>query len=83
MTIEIYFTINLHESMGPGLDRTRDPWICSQTRMIPSKSECQTVNCLYQDQNVGPDLGPNFMQRLSANIGSRLRVCAQYECSIQ
>ena len=26
-----YFMINLHESMGPGRDRTRDPWICSQT----------------------------------------------------
>ena len=25
--------INLHESMGPGRDRTRDPWICSQTRI--------------------------------------------------
>ena len=24
--------INLHGSMGPGRDRTRDPWICSQTR---------------------------------------------------
>ena len=24
--------INLHESMGPDRDRTRDPWICSQTR---------------------------------------------------
>ena len=24
---------NLHESMGPGRDRTRDPWICSQTRI--------------------------------------------------
>ena len=23
--------INLHESMGPDRDRTRDPWICSQT----------------------------------------------------
>ena len=22
-----YFMINLHESMGPGRDRTRDPWI--------------------------------------------------------
>ena len=29
--------INLHESMGPGRDRTRDPWICSQTRIC-----CQT-----------------------------------------
>ena len=25
--------INLHESMGPGWDRTRDPWICSKTRI--------------------------------------------------
>ena len=25
--------INLHESMGPGRDRTRDPWICSQLRI--------------------------------------------------
>ena len=25
--------INLHESMGPGWDRTRDPWICSQLRI--------------------------------------------------
>ena len=23
--------VNLHESMGPGQDRTRDPWICNQT----------------------------------------------------
>ena len=23
--------IYLHESMGPGRDQTRDPWICSQT----------------------------------------------------
>ena len=29
--------INLHKSMGPGRDRTRDPWICSQTRIC-----CQT-----------------------------------------
>ena len=29
--------INLHESMGLGRDRTRDPWICSQTRIC-----CQT-----------------------------------------
>ena len=25
--------INLHESMVPDRDRTRDPWICSQTRI--------------------------------------------------
>ena len=29
--------INLHKSMGPGSDRTLDPWICSQTRIC-----CQT-----------------------------------------
>ena len=29
--------INLHEIMGPSRDRTRDPWICSQTRIC-----CQT-----------------------------------------
>ena len=32
-----YFIINLHESMGPGRDRTRYPWICSQTHIC-----CQT-----------------------------------------
>ena len=26
-----YFMINIQESMGPGQDWTRDPWICSQT----------------------------------------------------
>ena len=25
--------IDLHESMGPGRDQTRDPWICTQTRI--------------------------------------------------
>ena len=28
-----YFMIYLHQSMGPGQDRTRDPWICDQTRI--------------------------------------------------
>ena len=27
-----YFMINLQKSMGPGLDHTRGPWVCSQTR---------------------------------------------------
>ena len=31
MTAEIYFIINLQESMGLGLDRTCDPWICSRS----------------------------------------------------
>ena len=29
--------INLHKSIGPVRDRTREPWICSQTRIC-----CQT-----------------------------------------
>ena len=29
-----YFMINLHESMGPSQDRTRDPWICNQTQWL-------------------------------------------------
>ena len=32
-----YFMINHHESMGPSQDRTRDPWICRETRIC-----CQT-----------------------------------------
>ena len=30
MAVEI-FMISLHQSMGPGWDWTRDPWICSQS----------------------------------------------------
>ena len=30
--------INLHESIGPGRDRTGDPWICSQTRICSQTS---------------------------------------------
>ena len=26
--------INLHKRMGQGRDQTRDPWICSQTRIL-------------------------------------------------
>ena len=38
--------INLHESMGPGRDRPRDPWICSQTHIC-----CQTRHRLrYADR---------------------------------
>ena len=33
MTRRNYFMINLHESMVPGRDRTRDLWICSQLRI--------------------------------------------------
>ena len=36
-----HFMINLHGSMGPGWNRTRDPWICSQTH-ICSQTNCAT-----------------------------------------
>ena len=38
-----YFMINLHESIGPGRDRTRDPWNCSQTRMCLATDACLTA----------------------------------------
>ena len=41
-----YFMINIHERMGPGGDRTCDPWICSQTRIC-----CQTC---YRLRYVAP-----------------------------
>ena len=34
----ILLLINLHESMGPGLDQTRDHWICSQMRICSQTS---------------------------------------------
>ena len=34
--------INLHESMRPGRDRTRDPWNCSQTRI------CSQTRYMYR-----------------------------------
>ena len=36
--------INLHESIGPGRDRTHDPWICSQTRMCLATDACLTAD---------------------------------------
>ena len=32
--------MNLHESIGPGQDQTRDPWICSQTHMYICSQTC-------------------------------------------
>ena len=37
-----YFMINLHQSMGPGRDQTRDPWIWCQTHTVRSD---QGPNC--------------------------------------
>ena len=47
-----YLMIDLHKSMGPGRDDTRDPWICSQTRIC-----CQTRYWLrYAGYVVGVEL---------------------------
>ena len=43
-----YFLINIHESMGPSRDRTRDPWICSQTHIC-----CQTCYRLHYGARKG------------------------------
>ena len=32
MDVEKYFMINLHESMGPSLDRTHGPWVRMQSQ---------------------------------------------------
>ena len=49
--------INLHESMGPGRDRTRNPWICSQIHIC-----CQTCYRLpYAAQTA--DMGLRFLSR--------------------
>ena len=47
--------INLHESMGPGRDRTHEPWICGQTRIccqtryrlryVPRSYACMNSSC--------------------------------------
>ena len=46
-----YFMINLLESMEPGRDRTREPWICSHTRICCQVTDCATRpsgTCLKQ-----------------------------------
>ena len=39
-----YFMINLHERMGLGRDRTRDPWICSQPYATVGKLFTRILN---------------------------------------
>ena len=43
-----YFMINLHVSMGPGWDQTRDPWICSQIRIcsLTRYRLCYAARCV-------------------------------------
>ena len=50
---------NLYESMGPGRDRTRDPWICSQTRI------CNQTR--YQMRNVARYMYCSFKNVVTKN----------------
>ena len=63
--------INLHESMGPGRDRTRDPWICSQTRI------CSQTLCQLRYAALGQGLGdikpgPKFIKPFSCSTKLRM-----------
>ena len=51
-----HFMINLHESMGPDRDRTRDPWICSQTRICSPGhvTDCATPPGIFPLLSTGP-----------------------------
>ena len=42
------FMLNLHESMGPGRDLSRNPWICSKTRILKESSGCSYWLYPYQ-----------------------------------
>ena len=44
--------INLHESIGPDRDRTRNPWICSQTP-ICSHTRYRLRYAAWQILNLG------------------------------
>ena len=55
--------INLHESMGPGRDRTRDPWICIQTHIC-----CQTR---YRLRKQSYWFQPNLLGDLLTQVGEQ------------
>ena len=58
------FIINLHESMGSGQDWTRNPWICSQTRIC-----CQTCYRLRYAAQWENDHRNYFMIYLHKRMG--------------
>ena len=58
-----YFKINLHESIGPGRDRTRDPWICIQSR-IGCQTRYRLCKRLYWIQ-------PNLFGDLLTRVGEQ------------
>ena len=70
MTVD-YFIINLHEIIGPGRDRTRDPWNYWQTRIC---SQTRHVTCIlrYADRStlVSAILDPG---QLRSNVGCGLQ----------
>ena len=67
--------INLQESMGPGRDRTRDPWNCSQSRICSQTRYrlrygnwvctyllmCRLIDILYCRYGVHKGLTSNFI----------------------
>ena len=67
--------INLHESMGPGWHRTRDPWICSQTH-----------NCSHADTLPIALRGPanipcgSRVMTISLKDLDRPKWCSSYPC---
>ena len=66
MTVEIFYD-QLHERMGPGRDRTHDPWICSQTRIC-----CQTRYRLRYAARYNSSSNETFLYKVLCLIHPRL-----------
>ena len=62
--------INLHESMGPGRDRTRHPWNCSQTRICSQTR----YRLRYAARFLPPYIPRNITLDLGVTSGNRLTV---------
>ena len=52
--------LNLHESMRPGRDQTRDPWICSQTRICNVSGYRCVSDCRSRGHEFDPGPVPYF-----------------------
>ena len=64
--------INLHESMGPGRDRNRDPWNCSQTRICSQTRYRLRYAARWRDA-IGPE-GSNCFSRGSVPVFLRKHI---------
>ena len=65
----------IHESMGPGWDRTRDPWNCCQTRICS-----QTCRVIHWAMRPGlPQCQPFWIQissdQMSKRFGNAINTC--------